>query len=271
MRKRHLLTFAAVSTLCISGLYSCSKDDSTSNNNNNNNTTNGGNATVSMHLTDAPGDYDALWLNIQQVEVTMDGHEPQTIGLIRPGMYDLLSFRNGLDTLLVRASLPAGRINQIRLILGDGNKVVVDGQEHDLTTPSAQQSGLKLNLNDTFAANGAYDVWIDFDAAKSVHQTGNGKYMLKPVIRAYSAATNGRIKGYVLPAAALTTVYAINGVDTFAAIPAPDGYFIISGLPAANYQVVMDAADATYQDATLSNVEVKFGLITDIGTTTLTQ
>jgi hypothetical protein len=167
----------------------------------------------------------------------MEGHEAVQLAPFRPGMYDILKFRNGMDTLLLRGTVPVGKVNQIRLILGEGNTVVVDGVAEPLTTPSAQESGLKLNLNETFVAGGAYDIWIDFDAAKSIHQTGNGKYMLKPVIRAYSAATDGRIKGAVLPVAALTTVYVSNGVDTYSAIPGPDGYFLITGLPAGTYNV----------------------------------
>jgi hypothetical protein len=269
MKKNYFLTLTAAVMLCVTGLYSCSKSDNNSNNNNNNN--NGtGTADVSMRLTDGPGHYDALWLNIQQVQVTMEGQSNTTaLTPIRPGMYNIMTFRNGLDTLLVRAALPAGKVNQIRLILGDGNYVVVDGVNQPLTTPSAQESGLKLNLNETFAAGGAYEIWIDFDASKSIHQTGNGKYMLKPVMRAYSAMTNGRIKGYVLPGAALTTVYVTNGVDTYSAIPAADGYFMIGGLPEGTYQVTLDAAATDFKDVTINNVQVKYGVITDVGTTTL--
>lgn len=229
------------------------------------------NATLNMHLKDAPADYDAVWLNVQRVEVTMEGHSAIEIIPFRPGMYDILRFRNGLDTLLLRGEVPAGRIGQIRLILGDGNKVVVNGVEEPLTTPSAQESGLKLNINETFVAGGAYDIWLDFDASRSIHQTGSGKYMLKPVIRAYSTATDGRIKGYVLPGVAMTTVYADNGTDVYGAIVAPDGYFIITGLPQGNYQVTYDAAVASFFDVTIPNVSVVYGTTVDLGNTVLIQ
>ncbi len=260
MKQTKTTRLCTVLVLCALGLFSCKKGD----NNNNSGTT-----TINMHLKDGPGAYDAVWLNIQDVEVTMEGSSAVTLAPIRPGMYDLLQFKNGLDTLLLRATLPAGKINQIRLILGDGNAVVVDGVTEALTTPSAQESGLKLNLNETFAAGGAYDIWIDFDASKSINQTGNGKYMLKPVIRAYSALTDGRVKGYVLPAAAFTTVYVTNGVDTYSAIPGPDGYFMITGLPAGSYQVTYDAAVVGYTDVTINNVQVSYGVTTDLGIKTL--
>jgi hypothetical protein len=262
MMKRTLVTgiFAAlISTILF---FSCSKDSSSSNN---------GTAHLSMRLTDGPGVYDHIYLDIQQVVVTMSGSSAVTINVIHPGVYDLLEFKNGMDTLLAEAEIPAGTVEQMRLVLGTNNSIVVDGISYPLTTPSAQESGLKLNFNTTFVANGSYNLWIDFDASKSILQTGNGSYKLKPVIRAYSALTDGRIKGYVLPLAAFTTVYAINGIDSFTAIPdALTGYYRISGLPAASYNVVFDAALATpYQDTTVMNVNVMYGVETNLGTITL--
>lgn len=228
-------------------------------------------ANVSFYLTDDPADYDAVYIDIQQVEITMEGQAAVALQPVRPGIYNLLDFRNGLDTLLLRADLPAGKISQIRLILGSNNSVVIDGQSHPLNTPSAQESGLKLNLKEQFAAGGSYVVWIDFDAGKSIVKTGSGKYNLKPVIRAYSQQTDGRIKGYVLPSAALVTVYASNGVDTYAAIPAGDGYFMFVGLPEGTYAVTFDASAALYLDVSLNNVVVTYGKTTDLETTVLVQ
>lgn len=250
----------AVAIACTT-FFSCNKEDD--------NNASAEKATMRMHLTDGPADYDAIYLDIQQVEVTMSGSSPLTLIPIRPGIYDILHFRNGLDTLLIRADIPPGTIQQIRLILGNNNSIVVNGISHPLSTPSAQESGVKLNLHETFVAGGAYDIWIDFDAGKSILQTGNGSYKLKPVIRAYSALTDGRIKGYVLPLTSYAIVYAINGTDTFAAIPDPiNGYFRISGLPAATYQVWIDAGIG-YQDLMLNNVSVAYGIETDLGIKTL--
>jgi hypothetical protein len=264
MMKRTLLAGSLAVFISTIIFFSCSKDSDNGS---------GGTAHVSMRLTDGPGNYDHIYLDIQQVVVTMAGGSPITLNIAHPGIYDLLTFSNGLDTLLVETDLPAGTIEQMRLVLGPNNSLVETGNPtpFPLNTPSAQESGLKLNLNQTFVAGNSYTIWIDFDAAKSILQTGAGQYKLKPVIRAYSALTDGRIKGYVLPFAALTTVYAINGPDSFSAIPNPlTGYFKIGGLPQANYNVLFDGT-APYVDTTVMNVPVTFGVETDLDTIMLHQ
>lgn len=251
--------------LCVLGLLtvlaSCKKDDAPA-----------GTATMSIHLTDGPGNYDAVLIDVQQIEIYSDAGGSITVPLAHPGIYNLLDFRNGADTLLCRAQLPAGNISQMRLILGSNNSVIVDGVTYPLSTPSAQQSGLKLNIHQELIPNGSYHFWIDFDAGRSIVQKGNGAYSLKPVIRTYTELTNGKIKGYVLPQAADAMVYAINGVDTFSAIPAADGYFLFCGLPEGDYTLWFDALNATnYQDSLMLHVPVTFGNINDVGTVTLTQ
>ena len=77
-----------------------------------------------------------------------------------------------------------------------------------------------------------YKLWPDFDAGRSVVETGNGNYILKPVIRIYSEATSGAIKGSVLLANSYSTAYAIqNATDmTASAVAATtSGNFIIGG------------------------------------------
>jgi hypothetical protein len=252
----------AMSFFMLFAMFSCKKS---SNSNNTANT-----AQVSMHLTDDPANYDHIYLDIQQVGVTVSGGSEVILNAIRPGIYDLLRFRNGLDTLLARAALPAGTVGQIRLILGSNNSIVVSGVSYPLNTPSAQESGVKLNLNQTFVAGGAYDIWIDFDAAKSILLTGSGTYKLKPVIRAYSSVTKGDIKGYVLPLNALATVYAINGTDTASAIPSSvDGFFVINGLTAGTYQLWISPGLLTLQSYLQANVVVTYGVETNVGTITL--
>ncbi len=259
MKKTNLL-LTGILFIALFSILSCRKDRNNRYDNR---------AEVSMRLTDDPGNYDAVNVDIQGISVEMEGQSAIIIRPDRTGVYNLLNFRNGADVLLVNTTLPAGKIEQIRLVLGGNNSVVVNGATYAMATPSAQESGLKLNFHTTLEANKSYTFWIDFDAGKSVVQTGNGSYKLKPVIRAYSAFTNGRIEGYVMPLAALATVYAVRDNDTFAAIPSGiDGRFVISGLPQGTYQLIVQPALPTYVTFT-STVDVTFSNVTNVGTITL--
>ncbi|MNU30912.1 hypothetical protein D3C71_194230 [compost metagenome] len=243
------ITVLVMLVLSVLGIYSCSKDKD-------------GQAKVRVMLTDAPGIYDAVYVDIQRIEFNVN-NEWHTLNPVVPGVYNLMELSNGIDTLMGDILLPAGQIGQIRLILGSQNSVVVGGVSHPLNTPSGQQSGLKLNLHTTLEAGTSYTIWLDFDAGKSIVATGSGNYNLKPVIRAYSDLTNGRIQGNVLPMTANTIVYAISGTDTFSAIPDAAGNFLISGLPQGTYNVWFDADVATgFNDQVVNNVSVTFGNIT---------
>jgi hypothetical protein len=252
---------ALIAGMAVMGFAACNKDDDGGNI--------GGTASMKVRLTDGPADYDAVFLDVEKVEINTATNGWVTLPLVRTGLYNILQFRNGADTLLGQVQLPVGRVNEMRLILGDDSYLVDNGQSYDLDVPSGQSSGFKLKMDDTLVAGGAYETWLDFDAAKSIIQTGNGQYKLKPVVRAYTALTNGRIRGYVLPPAAGATVYAINGTDTFSAIPAADGFFMISGLPQGNYMVHYDASLSTYADVMVPAVAVAFGAITELGTKVL--
>ena len=65
------------------------------------------------------------------------------------GIYDILRFTNGRDTLLATERISAKHISQFRFILGDDNTVVVDGITYPLKAPSGQQSGFKVNVDET--------------------------------------------------------------------------------------------------------------------------
>jgi len=188
-------------------------------------------ARVEVRLTDDPGDFEELNIDIQEVQINgSDGNSGWQSLDIETGVYDILKLTNGLDTLLGSIELPAGKIQQIRLVLGDQNSVVIDGETHPISTPSAQQSGLKLNLHTDLVEGVTYRILLDFDAARSVVERGNHTYSLKPVIRAIEEATSGAIKGSVTPVESKPVVYAIAGTDTKPDQPEPYQFRCRSGL-----------------------------------------
>ena len=213
---------------------------------------------LEVRLTDSLGDFDAVNIDIQGVEVNSSNANSGWVSLdIAKGVYDILKLTNGLDTLLGSLELPSGKVSQIRLILGDKNSIKINGQIHNLTTPGAQQSGLKLNLHATLTEGITYTILLDFAAARSIVRRGNGTYSLKPVIRAIEEATSGVIKGTITPVDATPAVYVIAGSDTVSSTFADTtGKFLVRGVAAGVYNVSI-VPGVTYVPALKTGVTVR--------------
>jgi hypothetical protein len=152
-------------------LISCNKDDTA------------GNTTLRVRLTDNPVNAEEVNVDIQQVRVNYRNDSSGWVNLnTSAGIYNLLGLQNGVDTLLATGVIPSNSVKEIRLVLGSGNSIKVSGLTYPLTIPSGSESGLKIKINKQL--NGPLDsILIDFDAALSIHQLGNGQYQLKPVLK----------------------------------------------------------------------------------------
>ncbi len=142
------------------------------------------NTTVKVRLTDNPFNADEVNVDIQQVRVKFsdDSIHGWTDLSTHAGIYDLLGLQNGVDTLLAVGVIPTNIVKEIRFVLGVNNTIKVNSIVYPLTIPSGSESGLKIKVNKQL--NGTLDsLLIDFDAALSIHQLGNGDYQLKPVLK----------------------------------------------------------------------------------------
>jgi len=245
------------------GLTACSDDNS-----DNQDASENGTARMAIKLVDNPGDYDAVFVDVESVVIKYNGDQDETVfSDVNAGVYDLLELTAGVNVLLVDEDIPAGNINQIRLILGPDNTIVVDGETFDLDTPSAEQSGLKIQVNETLEEDIFYEFILDFDVDKSILQTGNGQYKLKPVIRANTALASGAIAGNVLPLGIQTMVTATDGVNEISTFTNDVGAYLLSGVPDGTYTVTF-AADVALELplVIVEDVEVTAGTITTLET-----
>ena len=282
--KNNYLLLAATSLLLL-GFTSCSKDDSNSS------------QKLDIYLTDGPGDFGAVFIDITSVEIKVDtsaahrhddsfgdndGHGDdhlqrrdgfgvwQTVNFT-PGVYDVLQLRNGIDSLIASTTVN-GTVRKIRFTLGTNNSVVVGGVTYPLTLINPTNNFLYVNLNDRHRGRGnggSMAVWVDFDLGRSIVYA-NGVYYLKPVLRPFCNTNFGEVEGRVLPLAAQATVKVYNNTDTAVAIPNPDGRFKVRGLTPGNYSVLIDGI-SPYIDTTLTNVNVAAGRDTRLGEITLRQ
>lgn len=212
---------------------------------------------LSMAITDAPAcGFDAVNVTVQRVRVHQSASAEATdsgwseITLAPARKINLLNLTNGVLEQLGQTPLPVGHYTQVRLVLDPNagnalnNSVLPTGAtlEKSLDTPSAIQSGIKLNANFDVAANTRTDLVLDFDACKSVLTKGNGNYALKPVVKVIPTIVNG-ISGFVNLAQLGSHVMVSaqqNGVVVASTVPnATTGEFFLARLVPGNYDVVL--------------------------------
>jgi hypothetical protein len=191
---------------------------------------------------------------------------------IRAGVYNLLDLSNGTDTILANGLTLSGRINKIKLVLGDNNSVVIDSVSYPLSlwgnshTVTIQVKGADIDE----LTPDELQLWLDFDAGGSIVKVNNNRFILKPKIKVFVPDRTASISGKVIPKEAKAVVAAIANGDTLVAIPYHhNGWFKIRGLRGTTADIFINATEGGYRDTTITGVTLDVGETTDIGTITL--
>ena len=237
---------------------------------------------VTIFLTDhATPVFDSVFIDLQRLEVKVEGDTLSNGGWIsmgiRPGVYNILRFRNGLDTLFATGILPNARIKKIRLTLGMQNSAMLNGQSFPLRVKDDDRQ-VEVDLDNRhfeITGNGQVVFWIDFDAGNSIQADNSGSgnnngYRLRSHLRIFSRNHSGRIEGKVFPEGADAIIKAFIGSDTATAIPESNGEFKIVGLNAGTYSVLYDGQNG-YRDTLVGNIVVRNREDTHLSPVTLYQ
>jgi Domain of unknown function (DUF4382) len=292
--KRLRLTGTFAGLVMLFFVFSCQKEV-------NENTIPPGQQRVRIMLTDGPVNFDAVNVDVLRLEVLVvpdscrgniqedddehhgghcdnDGDRHNDNGCavwdtlsIRPGVYNLLSLSNGTDTLLASGFTIAGKIKKIRLTLGTRNSVVVDSVNYPLSLwNNLNRVTISVRGEDINQITpGDLQLWLDFDAGRSVVRVNNNRFVLKPFLRIWVPAQTATIKGRVLPERADALVSAISNGDTLVAIPNSDGRFKIRGIRGDTATLFINATANGYRDTTITNIVLQRGREKDIGTVQL--
>ena len=254
-----------------------------------------GKSSVNIFLTDDQSlVFDHVFLDIRKLEIKVEDsseleHEHEHQGDvddndnhgevsggwmavdIHAGIYDILKFRNGLDTLFASGSFPSTRaLKKVRLTLGSSNTVVFNGATFPLIVKD-NNNMVVIKINESLVqvnSGGLTNFWIDVDAGRSIRQHGND-FELKASVKVFSKEKMAGIEGRVLPADANAIVMAINGTDTASAKPESEGEFKFIGLKPGTYSLVYHATANSYLDATVNNIVVREKEDTKLATVTL--
>ncbi len=247
---------------------------------------------LSLYLTDGPGLFDKVLIDIRSVKVLVDtgkntrqhdnddwdhrgsnDHKKDSSFVwetlkITPGIYDMLTLRNGVDTLLASSAIAKGSIRLIKIEFGTSNSVVKDSVTYPLYLPSNAKGYVLIKLKGHECEEfrpGKKRLWLDFDITRSIIQERDNKFYLRPVFHFFTVAATGAISGKIGPADGYPVVTVFNATDTAYALPTKDGNFKVRGIPNGTYSVFVNASNG-YADTTITGVSVTAPKETSIGT-----
>jgi uncharacterized protein DUF4382 len=231
--------------------------------------------TLGVSMTDAPAcGLDAVNVTVSKVRVHQSSSADDKasgwtdISLDPPRKINLLSLNDPTQPnfallTLGQTPLEAGHYTQLRLVFDRNtgqslaNSVVPSGgTETALDTPSAIHAGIKLIHQFTVDSGQRVDLLLDFDACHSIVKTGNGKYILKPVIKVIPTVLNG-INGFVDKTLPNVVVSAQQNGNIVRAtmLNTQTGEFFLAHLAPGNYDVVITADNRA--TAVISGVPVQ--------------
>ena len=180
---------------------------------------------VNLSLTDAPGDFDNVFITVSAVRFhKSDVADPRAGDWLRydlasPVTVDLLSLANGnMQSLWNNIQLPIGTYKQIRLHLvptfNSGppnghtfyNEVIIGGTTYALNIPDADDG---IKLVGTFAVTGGntLKLAIDFNASDDIvefHEGAGADYVLKPRLEYFNLDHAGAIIGKLSTSGSIT-------------------------------------------------------------------
>ena len=174
---------------------------------------------MSLLLTDDPGDFDQAVVVIESIELVGESDDEESTVMLREDMYmtDLLTLANDVDELVAETTVPGGSYGQIRFVIPEACISVeqdtdpvtylvyassdtftecgeVDGP---LQLPSFAESGLKVNLPaEASEVDGdQHIILLDFNVEESFgQQAGNsGMWVMSPVITSSTIEFTGSL------------------------------------------------------------------------------
>ena len=257
-------------------------------------------ARVSLAITDAPGDVDSVWVEID--EIYLQGGSGRTVLLSSAdaeglGLIELTRLAGTALDLVDDVLIPAGNYGQLRFVIEGAVLETEDGEVFtynathpygapstgSLQCPSCTTSGIKVLLPGDVAdlEAGAHLIMIDFDVSQSFgHPTGQVTgWVMHPVIRGAEVAFSGRVRGTV----DVARDGSQNPLVTIPQCPAGTPRDITAFVPVAVAQTLTDdlgdpltvtttvAADSTFAFGWLSHdgYDLTYVTLVDFGPDTL--
>ncbi len=224
-----------------------------------------GRLVIELFDSPPPPDVEKIYLTITDVRVHNTGSGWLTI--VEPDTtFDFLELVNGVTAVLADVELPVGKYTQLRLVVADTNEIVIDGVSYPLIVPSGTETGVKLNLGFTLEPDQLVEIYVDFDASKSITWNPD-RYLLRPSFRAFakvvSAVVSGVVRDELDAGIANALVTAVSTEDSASTLTDNLGQYRLV-LRQGIYDISASASGYSTADTTYTGVEVDADLAAEM-------
>ncbi len=228
-----------------------------------------------VRMTDSPGDYTALDVEIASVAVFHQ--DSGWITLNNDAQFvSVLDLTNGKETQIAfQSEAKAGLYTKLKLTFGSSNSLSVNTSvsaggsggtaSFDLAFDSPERE-VVITIDEEVTASSGADILLDFNVMQSIEQQAD-EYILDPmitVIEDESTGVQGELEGSVTGAIQMS-----DGFHQFSAFTNAQGQFLIRGMEDGVYSMVIMPAQAEanglQEEYTITGVVVAQGKITQMG------
>lgn len=240
----------------------------------------GGTGTLELLVSDKPFDHSVVEQALVRVR-RVDAHSTGGFRTLYsgPGVeFDLLTLQAGVTGFLIRADVPAGKYDQLRLYIDSARLELVNGKVYstalgNLELTSLGTSGLKLKLAPKIEVVSGLDrtLLLDFDLSKTFHAVPANdplnatKFLLKPHIKVTNLADSGSVRGTVTEDDGTGQVVPVAGATVYLVPPGvsdPTQGLAATGTVAGGKYALLGVAPGTYDVlATSGTKQASFGPI----------
>ncbi len=266
------LSMIALSALMFT-TSSCNKEDEMENE-----ARNPGNS-MQVKMTDAPGDYAALDVEILKVEAYLQDSGWITLNNSAQ-MVSVLDLTNGAETSIAfNSNVSAGLYTQVKLTFGSSNTLTLlaDGSlggtngSVDIELGWTGSQEVIIDINEEVSSESGAVVLLDFNVAQSIIETGQD-YILTPIITEVKNASTG-VQGEV-EGAANAAVILTDGNNTVSTYIDANGRFLLRGVPSGVYDLLIlpsseDIDNGMPSQHQIEGVVVASGEFTQMGSISL--
>jgi len=242
--------------------------------------------TFQVRMTDAPGDYEGLFVEIDKVEAYLENKGWVTLNGTSQ-MVSVLDLTNGNETnIAYNTKVEAGVYSKVRLTFGDENRLKLNSSSEqglklgegmsatgmldlEVSADMTTLNQVVIEIDEKVDAQTGANVLLDFNVAESIIENESG-FILNPIIvniEDEQTGLRGRIEGAVQAAVML------NGQGTSVSTYIDqNGDFLIRGLKEGTYTMLINAevdGQNTNEVKTIPSIVIVQGRIQNMGTVNL--